>query len=74
MTGGALTVGGVCTDYNLNKKTARGIGAVRAYRSGAKERGFKNIAKSQFKNVFTGDYKNQHSKTSEKINQWFTDK
>ncbi|MFU0252155.1 Mbov_0396 family ICE element transmembrane protein [Spiroplasma sp. Moj] len=74
MTGGALTVSGVRASYSLSKKTARGIGAVRAYQVGAKEHGFKNVTKAQFKNAFTGDYKNQHSKTSEKINQWFTDK
>ncbi|KAF0850295.1 Mbov_0396 family ICE element transmembrane protein [Spiroplasma poulsonii] len=74
MTGGALTVSGVKASYSLSKKTARGIGAVRAYQAGAKEHGFKNVAKAQFKNAFTGDYKNQNSKTSEKINQWFTDK
>lgn len=74
MTGGVLTVSGVCASYNLSKKTARGVGAVGAYQAGAKEHGFKNLAKAQFKNAFTSDYKNQHSKTSEKINQWFTDK
>lgn len=74
MTGGALTVSGVRASYNLSKKTARGIGTMRAYHTGVKEHGFKNIAKAQFKNAFTGGYKDQHSKTSEKINQWFTDK
>ncbi|RUO86087.1 hypothetical protein [Spiroplasma endosymbiont of Megaselia nigra] len=74
MTGGALTVSGVRASYNLSKKTARGVGTMRVYHAGAKEHGFKNIAKAQFKNAFTSDYKNQQNKTSEKINQWFTDK
>ncbi|RUO85652.1 hypothetical protein D9R21_07460 [Spiroplasma endosymbiont of Megaselia nigra] len=74
MTGGALTVSGVRASYNLSKKTARRIGTMRAYHAGIKEHGFKNVARAQFKNAFTGGYKNQHSKASEKINQWFTDK
>lgn len=69
MTGGALTVSGVRASYSLSKKTARGLGTMRAFHQGAKEHGFKNVAKAQFKNAFTDGYKNQHSKTSEKINQ-----
>ncbi|RUO86539.1 hypothetical protein D9R21_02500 [Spiroplasma endosymbiont of Megaselia nigra] len=74
MTGGALTVSGISTSYNLSKKIARGVGTVRAYKAGAKEHGFKNVAKAHIKNSFTGGYKDQNSKTSEKINQWFNDK
>lgn len=62
------------TSYSLSKKTASGLGVVRAVHQGAKDYGFKNIAKAQMKTAFTGDYAKGNTKATAKINQWFNDK
>ncbi|WP_342264089.1 hypothetical protein [Spiroplasma endosymbiont of Clivina fossor] len=74
ISGGAMVTSGVRTSYSLSKKTASELGIARAVHQGAKEHGFKNIAKAKFKNTVTSDFAKSHAKTSEKINQWFTDK
>ncbi|WP_215825420.1 Mbov_0396 family ICE element transmembrane protein [Spiroplasma endosymbiont of 'Nebria riversi'] len=74
ITGGAMVTSGVRNSYSLSKKTAGGMGVARAVHQGAKEHGFKNIAKAKFKNTVTSDFVKSHAKTSEKINQWFNDK
>lgn len=74
MSGGVMVISGLRTSYSLSKKTASGLGVVRAVHQGAKDYGFKNIAKAQMKTAFTGDYAKGNTKATAKINQWFNDK
>ncbi|WP_338982122.1 Mbov_0396 family ICE element transmembrane protein [Spiroplasma endosymbiont of Eupeodes luniger] len=74
MSGGVMVTSGVRTSYSLSKKTASGLGFARAIHQGAKDYGFKNIAKAQMKTAFTGDYVKGNTKATAKINQWFNDK